>query len=294
MKIENPLLKGSDSESLKFQATMLQGYSNSLATESAASFARKVLDPFMNFVYLVRDSAVKKLSMIPSFGKFVYRPVYANLDRAAKLNFGVTRGYVIASIPHTDAKVKDYLGYLDMMTDVVNNVVNQTIPGCKEYFGMLLEDVTVLGSASASSAVDRLSTNKYAISQMNKKYPGVIKRNNTALARTTMAKQYDSMKDFIECQEYFKKISERAAGIKVEVASKEVNELNEIISRVIMVVKRKGDEVELDQNVVASISSYLYNLAEEIGMIAAFATYLDETNVALSSQLNDVVEMAGV
>lgn len=293
MKIENPLMTGNDLESIKFQVTMLRGMGTQLATEDLKTVAEKASSLFSAVALNVRDFSSKTISMVPKLSSYIYKPAMANVNRIQKLNYGVIRSYIITSIPDTDAKVHDFLGYLDMLSDIVNNTIRLTIPGCKEYFSLLLEDTTILSSASAASAIDRLSTNKFAMETLNKKYPGIIKRNDHLLAKASMAKQYDNIKDFVDCQSYLKEITERSSAIRVDLASKDVNQLNELISRVIMVVKRKGD-IDLEPGVVTAVSEYLYNLADEIAMISVFATYLDITTTVLTNQINEIVDQAGV
>ena len=293
MKIENPLLVSKDLDGLKFQATLLKNGEVTLATEGFSQAAKKTVDAFSRFMFNVRDFGATKLNMVPKLADFTYKPAYVDIRRIESLNYGVVRSYIISSIPDTDAKVHDFLTYLTMMSEVVQNVISQTIPGCKEYFSLLLEDVSALSSASASSAIARLSTNRIAIENMNKKFPGIVKRNDHLPARASIAKQYDSMKDVSNCQDFLKELTERSAAIRVDKASKDVNELNEMISRVIMNIKRKGD-ITLNPDAVAAVSTYLYNLAEEIALISAFATFLDMTTHTLKIQVTEISDQAGV
>lgn len=288
MKIENPLLTGTDLESLQYQASLLKGLGSQLATESAStSDKQKAMNPFLGYVSRVKNFAVDKLALIPSLKSLAYKPAYPVLDRLNTINYGTVRSLVIPSIPDTNAKVRNYLDYLDGLSKIVNSTLNDTIPGCKQYFSTLLEDVTVLGSASQSAAIDRLSNNKFALEGLNKRFPGIIKRNDSNVARATLGSQYDSIKDFIGCQEYLTNISGYSSGLKVDVASKQVNELNEIISRIIMKVKQKKD-VELDAATVSAISAYLYELAEEIALISAFVIHLQMAVKVLEEQLEEL------
>lgn len=285
MKIENPLLTGTDLEALKFQASMLAGTGSQLAIESASGEdKKKALNPFLGFISRVKNFAVTKLNLVPNLKEFVYKPQYGALDRVALMNYGTIRSTVIPCIPDTDAKVILYLNYLNDLTNIVNNVVTYTIPGCKVFFSDLLEDVNLLASESQTSAVDRLSNNQYAMTKLNKDYPGIIKRNDKNLARASVAMQYDSMKDFVNCQNFLADITKAAQGINVQEASRQVNELNDIISQVIMKVKREKD-LEVNGASVKAISAYLYTLAEEIALIPAYTTHLQMATKVLSEQL---------
>lgn len=285
MKIENPLLTGTDLPALKFQAEMLAGTGNQLAIESASGEdKKKALNPFLGFVSRIKNFAVDKLNLIPNLKEFVYKPQYSALDRVALINYAKTRSMVIPAIPDTNAKVAIYLDYLHELSDIVNSVVTYTIPNCKVFFSDLLEDVSLLASESQTAAVDRLSNNQYALNKLNKDYPGIIKRNDKNIGRSTMAMQYDSMKDFVACQEHLAEITAKVASINVVEASRQVNELNEIISRVIMKVKQTK-ELEVNGASVKAISMYLYTLAEEIALIPAFATHLQMAVKTLDEQL---------
>lgn len=293
MNIENPLLTGNDLEALKFQASLLRGTACQLATESAsASDKQKAMNPFLGFVSRVKNFAVNKLSLVPSLKEFKYVPNHSKLDLVNTLNYGNIRSLAIPSIPSTDAKIRDYLNYLDGLSLVVNNVVNETIPGCKTFFSTMLEDVNVLASSSQASAIGRLSNNKFALENLKKKYPGIIKRFDDNYARAQFGKQYDSIKDFIACQDYLTDITKRSSSIHVEEASRQVKEMNDIISRVIMVVKQKKD-IEIDAAAIGAISEYLYNLAEEIALISAFVTYLQTAIKVLDEQIDDVISQTG-
>lgn len=295
MKIDNPLMTGKTLEALKFQATILNGQGLQLGTEAfpGSDKIKQLIGSFSSFTMNVRDFIGKSISTTPNISEANYKPNYKVLRQIEDLNFGITRHYVITSVPDTDALMKDWLGYMDLLTDVVSNVIRFTIPGAIEYFTLVLEDVDILSSASASSAIDRLSTNKYALEQMNKKYPGIVKRNDKLLARTTMGAQYNNMKEFAQCQELMTEIVKRSGGISVVQASKDINKLNEIISRVIMIVNKKK-ELELDESLVKRVSDYLYNFAEEVALIAAYATFLDTTMVTLSKQVEDIRDQAGI
>lgn len=294
MNIENPLMTGTDLESLHFQATMLKGTANKLATESAtASDKQKAMNPFLGFVSRVKNFTVSKLALVPSLKNFSYTPSYSKLDRLNSVNYGNVRSLLLPSIPDTNAKVHDYLDYLDGLSNIVNNVVKDTIPGCKIYFSNMLEDVTVLSSSSQSAAIAQLGNNQFALENIKKKYPGIIKRNDANYARLPMSQQYDSIKDFIGCQDFLSDIVKSSSAIKVEDASRQVNELNEIISRVIMKVKQKKD-IEIDPDTVAAISGFLYILAEEIALISAFVTHLQMAIKVLSEQVDDLMAQAGI
>lgn len=288
MKIDNPLMTGTDLESLKFQASMLLGVSGQLGTESASgSDKQKAMNPFLGFVSRVKNFAVDKLAFAPKLSSLVYQPHYPTIDRIGNLSYGNIRSIVIPSIPDTSAKVHDYLEYLDGLSKVINSTLTETIPGCKQFFSNMLEDVTVLGSASQSSAIDRLTNNKVALENLNKRFPGIIKRNDSNVGRATVAAQYDNMKDFLGCQEHIRHISEYSASLKVDEASRQVNDLNDIISRVIMKVKQKRD-IEIDPATVGAISQYLYNLAEEIALISAFVTHLSMATKVLEEQVEEL------
>lgn len=293
MKIENPLLTGTDLESLKFQASLLKGTACQLATESAtASEKQKAMNPFLGFVSRVKNFAVEKLTLVPSLKEFKYTPNHSKLDRVSTLNYGNIRSLAIPSIPYTDAKMFDYLDYLNSLSIIVNNVVSDTIPGCKTFFSNMLEDVNVLSSSSQASAISRLSSNKYALENLNKKYPGIIKRFDDNYARAQFGRQYDSIKDFVSCQDYLADLTKRSSSIRVEEASRQVKEMNDVISRVIMVVKQKKD-IEIDSAAIGAISEYLYNLAEEIALISAFVTYLQTAIKVLDEQIEDVIVQTG-
>lgn len=292
MHIENPLMSGTDLESLQFQATMLKGLGNSLGIESAsATDKQKAMNPFLGFVSRVKNFAVSKLALVPSLRDLEYKPHYSSLDRLANVNYGTVRSLVVPSIPDTSAKVHDYLEYLDGLSKIVNATLNDTIPGCKLFFSNMLEDVTVLSSSSQSAAIDRLVNNKFALENLNKRFPGIIKRNDKNIARATFASQYDNMKSFISCQEFLAGISKYSSGLKVDAASRQVNELNDIISRVIMKVKQKKD-IELDAATIGAISGYLYDLAEEIALISAFVTHLQMAVKVLEEQIEELNDFA--
>lgn len=293
MNIENPLLTGTDLESLQFQASLLKGTACQLAIESAsASDRQKAMNPFLGFVSRVKNFAVDKLSLVPSLKQFKYTPNHSKLDRISTLNFGNIRSLAIPSIPSTDAKMHDYLDYLNGLSIIVGNVVDETIPGCKTFFSSMLEDVNVLASSSQASAIARLSNNKFAVENLKKKYPGIIKRFDDNYARAQFGKQYESIKDFIGCQDFLTDIAKRSSSIRIEDASRQVKEMNDIISRVIMVVKQKKD-IEIDSAAIGAISEYLYNLAEEIALISVFATYLQTTVKVLEEQIDDVLSQTG-
>lgn len=294
MNIENPLMTGTDLESLHFQATMLKGTANKLAIESAtAADQQKAMNPFLGFVSRVKNFTVSKLALVPSLKNISYKPAYTKLDRLNTLNFGTIRSLIIPSIPDTNAKMHDYLDYLNGLSRIVNNVITETIPGCKIYFSNMLEDVSVLSSSSQSAAIGQLSNNQFALENLKKQYPGIIKRNDANFARLPMSQQYDSIKDFISCQDFLTDIAKSSSSIKVEDASRQVNELNEIISRIIMKVKQKK-EIEIDSQAVAAISGYLYTLAEEITMVSAFVTHLQMAIKVLGEQVDDLSSQAGV
>lgn len=288
MKIENPLMTGTDLESLKFQASMLKSMGDQLATESSSpSLIKKAMNPFLGFVSRVKNFAVEKISLLPNLKTLQYEPHHPSLDRLTKVNFGTVRSLVIPSIPDTAAKVYNYLEYLDGLSKIVNTTLNDTIPGCKIYFSNLLEDVTVLGSSSQSAAIDRLANNKFALENLNKRFPGIIKRNDRNVARATMAAQYNNMRDFISSQEFVADISKYSSSLKVDEASRQVNELNDIISRVIMKVMQKKD-IELDSSAISAISDYLYEIAEEIALIPAFVTHLQMATLTLEHQVEEL------
>lgn len=294
MKIENPLMTGTTLEALAFQATMLKGTGIKLGIESATGADKqKVLNPFLGYVSRVKNFAVDKLSAIKSLKGFEYAENYATLDRISKLNYGNIRSMVLPAIPDTNAKMHDYLQYLDEMSKVVNNVINQTIPGCKQYFSLLLEDVTALTSASQASAIDRLTTNQFSLEKLNERFPGIIRQADNASARAPMSAQYDSMKDFIECQDHLGAIANFSSKIKVEEASHQVNEMNEIISRVIMKAKQK-EGLEMDSAAVSAISTYLYTLADEIALIPAFVIQLTAAKTVLQAQVLEIKETLAI
>lgn len=294
MKIENPLLTGTTLEALKFQATILASTGANLATESATSEdKKKAMNPFLGFVSRIKNFNVNNLTLIPRLKDFIYKPHYNSLDRFSKVNFGTVRSMIVPSIPDSHAMVKDYLSYLDELGHIVQNVITDTIPGCKEYFSGLLEDVNALASSSQASAIDRLHSNQFALENLNKKFPGIIKRNDDNLARAPLSTQYTSMRDFIDCQEYLAEISKYASTIKVDEASRKVKEMNEIISRVIMKVKQTKD-VEIDASGIQAISTYLYRVAEEITLIPAFTTHLQMAIKVLEEQVEFLNDQTGI
>lgn len=294
MKIENPLLTGTTLEALKFQATMLAGTGANLATESASSDdKKKAMNPFLGFVSRIKNFNINNLALVPRLKDFIYKPHYNALDRFSKVNFGTVRSMVVPSIPDSHAMVKDYLSYLDELGHIVQTVITDTIPGCKSYFSGLLEDVSALSSASQSSAIDRLHSNQFALENLNKKFPGIIKRNDDNLARAPLSTQYTSMREFIDCQEYLASITKYAATIKVDEASHKVKEMNEIISRVMMKVKQTKD-IEIDPAGIQAISSYLYRVAEEITLIPAFTTHLQMAVKVLEEQVEFLNDETGI
>lgn len=288
MEIKIGLETGTDLKSLKHQAGIIKS-NLSLGAESFNGNPLNQMNPFLEFVGRVKLNLLDTFKTLPDIGKVTFNPSYTDMERIGKSSYFNLRNLNVACVPETNAQMKNYLEYLSGWGDVAIGVANYTIPDMKRFFSAILEDVGNLEGMSIAAGISSVSLHKEAIGILKEKYMGIIKSKPQQIETRPFGQQYSSMQDYKECQEKAKEILLILNKINVDKTTRAVNEMNDIVSKVIVRVKQNKDLVISEQNIKA-ITELLYNVAEEVSYMGTFCVEVSNLAHILEEQMDVLKE----
>lgn len=288
MDIKLGLVDGHDLKSLKHQSGIIKS-NLGLGTESIDAVTNQT-DPFFNFAMKVKTNIVETFANVRTFDVSHFTPDFIVKDRISKLNYANVRSLNVPCVPDTNARMADYLDYLDAWASVSLGISQSTIPTAKRFFAGILEDITCLEGAAVSSITASVVTHDKAIEILKEKYRGINLSKPSQIAVKPFGQQYSSIKDFAECCDKMEKIVNTMKTIDVDKTRKFVKELNEIISKIVIKAKQKKINVS-DENIKA-ITTLLYRIAEEFSYLATCSLQTLNTSGVIEDQIETLKQFA--
>lgn len=288
MDIEIGLLTGQDLKSLNHQAGVIKS-NLGLATEDIANTIKQI-DPFFEYVMKAKSNIVDTFTKVPTLNLNVFMPDFIVKERISKLNYANVRSLNVPYIPDTNARMCDYLEYLESWANVSVGIAQSTIPSAKRFFSAILEDVGSLEGMGISSITSTVITHEKAIGILQDKYRGINLQKPNQIATKPFGQIYSSMKDFEMCCNKLEHITKITSSIDLNKTRKAVKELNEIIAKVVVRAKQKKVNVS-DQNMKAIIDM-LYQVAQEVSYLATCVIQTDNASNTIEAQIDTLKEFA--
>lgn len=284
MILKHNNLEGKDLPSLKYQKDLIRSY-----TLSQESFNNNnQMNPFIGFVMRLRDNIKETLLTLPTVNlSFSYDRVAT--DRIASASYFNARNITVACVPNMQAKMLDYIEYLEQCGDLSRRIAQTTIPDTRRFFSGILEDVAQLAGMKGAVSVEIISIYPEDKQRLVDRSMAIHKNGDKPLEVALFGNQYARMGDFVDASVRTDALIKLTKVINIDKLNKDVEFINEMVSKVILRIKQK--DVEIHKDVIAKVSAFLYELAEEIAFVAAFVYNIDVLSKVMEDQTATLKEM---
>lgn len=283
--IVEPIKKssGTDLESLRFQRDQLLIVG--LGHESAVGSGD--LNPMLSFISRVKESLKETVFSLPTLD-FDFTSDRRTQDIVAKSNYYTTRAVLVPSIAGVQARMLDYIDYMERACAISQGIATMTIPDAKRLFASILENVSALEGMSLGVAIDVVTTHTKELEDIRKAYQGLHKGAQANRTERAFGEQYERVADFNEAMTRVEKLSGMTKILSSDKIRAQVDQTNEYVSKVLVRVKQK--EIKIDPIVAKKLADLLFKLADETAFVASYINNASELFSCMDHQRDLLAE----
>lgn len=256
----------------------------SIATEAEAfdfkAIANDFIGKFTSFMGDVKESFLESLKDIGA-GTTGFAPSSSFQKRVAGADYIALREVEIYVPVGLRVSYLDYLDALQGGQLIADRLLEQTFePACR-YFALLCALPENLGSLSAQRHIGDIALWEKERNEVKKELSKCFVQNDNTQTRR-FGDQFERLADWKESMNKLADLNDRAAKARPDQIIKKVNELSEIIDRLIIGIRNKPDVFKMNGITAKGLAELTMDLAQITEFYASHRYLLQTLNAALA------------
>lgn len=261
----------------------------SLESETAgfAKLSTDVAGLLQQFVGNVKNFMTDLLVPMQNDVKFDFVPDSKLNNVIDAVNFVSISPLLISIPPGVSVKMHTFIDALEQSQSIADRLVVDTLKPALVYFSHLLAMPESLSNVAPTPEALRIKMHTTEI-EAAKKATGNCYSTTYTNTRRSMGDLFDNRKDWRECNNRMQALCERLAKNPPTAIVADVNQLTEVMDRLIIRMKQKPDEYSVTGSTSDLMSKIAFEVGQEVEFYAAYSYMLQSAMSAMKDNIKQL------